>query len=136
MIAGLDQRFGWTGTIHPVLQAAGFLVMIAATAFANWATRVNRFFSSAVRIQADRGHTVVTTGPYEIIRHPGYAGFMILMIAGSIALGSLWSLVPALVWSVLFIRRAAIEDRMLRSNLDGYEDYARRVRFRLIPRVW
>jgi protein-S-isoprenylcysteine O-methyltransferase Ste14 len=135
-IAGLDQRFGWTGPLPVAIQASGFILMIASIVFANWASRVNRFFSSAVRIQSDRGHTVVTSGPYRFVRHPGYVGFITLIVSGAIALGSLWSLIPAFLWTVLFTRRAALEDRMLREELDGYAAYAQKVRFRLVPHVW
>jgi protein-S-isoprenylcysteine O-methyltransferase Ste14 len=108
----------------------------AATALPAWALTVNRFFSSDARIQRDRGHQVVTDGPYRFVRHPGYAGSMLLALAMPLALGSWWSYLPALAAAALMLRRLLIEDRMLRAELEGYADYAARVRWRLLPGVW
>ena len=135
-LAGLDRRYGWAGTVQPAIQAVGFAGMIAAIFTMVWAMRTNRFFSSAVRIQSDRGHEVVTGGPYGLVRHPGYTAFILVMLAGALGLGSWLALIPALAWTALFVRRAAIEDRMLRDELKGYKEYARAVRFRLLPHVW
>jgi protein-S-isoprenylcysteine O-methyltransferase Ste14 len=103
---------------------------------ANWAVAANRFFSSVVRIQRDRGHQVVDAGPYRYIRHPGYAGSMLNMVGVSFALGSRVALAAAVVVCLVLGVRTALEDRTLRNELDGYTDYARRVRFRLVPGVW
>ncbi len=97
---------------------------------------VNRFFSSVVRIQKERGHHLVTDGPYRYVRHPGYVGAMISMPASAIALGSWWSLLPATAFSLVVFRRAALEDAFLRDNLDGYNRYMERVRYRLLPGLW
>lgn len=101
-----------------------------------WALSVNRFFVPVIRIQSERGHHVVDRGPYARVRHPGYAGVAIAIPASALALGSWWALLPALVVAALFVRRAAHEDRFLRAHLDGYVEYAARVRHRLIPGVW
>jgi protein-S-isoprenylcysteine O-methyltransferase Ste14 len=97
---------------------------------------VNRFFSAVVRIQRDREHTVVTSGPYRLIRHPGYAGALITSLAIPLLLGSLWALIPAALVVCLLILRTALEDRTLQEKLDGYREYAGRVRYRLLPGVW
>ena len=135
-LAGLERRYGWTTPIPSAVQAAGFAAMIGALVVMVWATRVNRFFSSAVRIQSDRGHVVVTDGPYGFVRHPGYIAFIVLMLAGAVAIGSWFAVIPAFVWASLFVRRAALEDGMLQAELNGYREYAERVRFRLVPHVW
>src|SRR5206468_4878354 len=88
------------------------------------------------RIQHERGHTLVTSGPYRFVRHPGYVGAILASTCGGVALGSLWSLVPLAPFALLFLRRTAVEDRMLRADLDGYVGYAERVRYRLVPGLW
>jgi protein-S-isoprenylcysteine O-methyltransferase Ste14 len=101
-----------------------------------WATAVNRHFELTVRIQSDRSHTVVDTGPYAIVRHPGYAAALPLFVGMALAMGSLWALIPAsLSWLVLVLR-TYWEDAMLQADLSGYSDYVRKVPSRLIPGVW
>lgn len=97
---------------------------------------VNRFFSAVVRLQTDRGHHVVTAGPYRIVRHPGYVGIIVGCMCSPIALGSWLAAVPMVPCLALFVRRTVLEDRFLRENLDGYADYANRVRYRLLPGLW
>ena len=97
---------------------------------------VNPFFSTAVRIQSDRGQQVITSGPYAIVRHPGYAGLVLALVASGMALNSLLSIIPAVIMVAVVARRTAIEDRMLQNELAGYPDYSAKVRFRLIPGVW
>lgn len=109
--------------------AAGFLCVV-------WALAANRFFVPVIRIQSERGHRVVASGPYGRVRHPGYAAMALFVPASALALGSWWALLPALAASALFVMRAAHEDRFLRLNLEGYEQYAGRVRYRLVPGVW
>jgi protein-S-isoprenylcysteine O-methyltransferase Ste14 len=96
----------------------------------------NRFFSSVVRIQTDRGHTVATGGPYRFVRHPGYVGMMVSALGTTILLGSLWAFIPATLLIGLIIFRTALEDRTLQNELEGYKEYAARVRYRLLPGVW
>ena len=96
----------------------------------------NRFFSSVVRIQTDRGHSVQTGGPYALIRHPGYAGALLYDLAAPLLLGSWWGLIPAAVTVALVILRTRLEDRKLQTELDGYAEYAARVRYRLVPGIW
>jgi protein-S-isoprenylcysteine O-methyltransferase Ste14 len=101
-----------------------------------WAMAVNRFFAGVVRVQEDRGHQTVSAGPYAVVRHPGYVGMMGLNLAASFTLRSWWALVPAGITMAVTIYRTAMEDRTLRAELAGYEEYAGRTRFRLFPGLW
>lgn len=138
VLAGLDRgRFHWTDNVPPWLQALGLVTLAAAYAFCLWAMHENRFFSSVVRIQTDRGQVVVTTGPYAVIRHPGYTGGILVIVASGIALGSWAATVFLIVLSLPFLLyRAITEDRILQAELPGYRDYAARVRWRLCPGIW
>jgi protein-S-isoprenylcysteine O-methyltransferase Ste14 len=138
IIAGLDRgRFHWSDTVPPWLQAMGLLALAGSYAFCIWAMHVNRFFSSVVRIQTDRGQHVVSTGPYAVIRHPGYLAGIVVMLASGVALGS-WVAAAFLAITTLpfLLYRAITEDRILQAELPGYRDYAQRVRWRLIPGLW
>lgn len=138
IIAGLDRgRFHWTDTVPIWLQVAGLIAVAAAYAFSLWAMRVNRFFSSVVRIQTDRGQHVISTGPYAVIRHPGYLAGIVLMLASGLGLGS-WLATALLAVAALpfLFYRAITEDRILQRDLPGYRTYAERVRWRLVPRIW
>lgn len=135
-LCGLDRRFGWSGAPPVVAQAAGLIVVAAGGALTNWAVAANPYFSGLVRIQRDRGHRVVDAGPYRFVRHPGYSGSMAYMIGVTIALGSFVALAAAAVLCAVTLVRTALEDRTLRGELEGYTDYAGRVRFRIMPGVW
>jgi protein-S-isoprenylcysteine O-methyltransferase Ste14 len=135
MIAGLDVRYGWS-PVPMSMQVAGVIGYGAALVMSFWAMRVNRFFSSVVRVQADRGQQVVDGGPYGVVRHPGYAAALVAMFCGGIALGSWLAMIPVAGFALLFLRRTWFEDNLLRRELPGYEDYARRVRYRLLPGVF
>jgi protein-S-isoprenylcysteine O-methyltransferase Ste14 len=136
-IAGLDVgRYHWADIIPLGMQITALLVVACGVAGWGWAMLSNRFFSSEVRIQTDRGHYVESGGPYRFVRHPGYASALLLFAASPVALGSLWAIVPTLGALAMFIRRTAMEDRMLRAELAGYAQYAERVRFRLLSGVW
>lgn len=136
LVAGLDLRWGWTGNVDAVAHVAGAVVLIAGFALFSWSMITNAYFSTAARIQGDRGQTVCRTGPYRFVRHPGYVGAILQSIGVGVLLGSAWSLLPALGAIVFITARTALEDRMLHAELAGYDDYARDVRFRLIPGVW
>jgi protein-S-isoprenylcysteine O-methyltransferase Ste14 len=136
LLCGLDHRFGWSGPSPAWAQAAGLTAAAAGGALSNWAVAANPFFSGLVRIQRDRGHRVVESGPYRYVRHPAYAGSMIYMPGVALALGSRVALAAAAVLCAVLAVRTALEDRTLHEELEGYADYARRVRFRLIPGVW
>jgi protein-S-isoprenylcysteine O-methyltransferase Ste14 len=138
VIAGLDRgRYHWSDSVPDWLQAVGLVATAAGFALALWAMVVNRFFSSVVRIQADRGQHVIDTGPYAIIRHPGYLAGTVIMIASGIALGSWLAEFLIVICSLPFLMyRAITEDRVLQAELPGYRDYAARVRWRVLPGVW
>jgi protein-S-isoprenylcysteine O-methyltransferase Ste14 len=101
-----------------------------------WAMGANAFFSEAVRIQEERGHTVVTDGPYRYVRHPGYVGAILALFATPLLLGSLWALIPAGLATIGYVVRTALEDKTLQEELDGYTEYAQQTRYRLLPGVW
>ena len=134
-ISDID-RFHWSDRVPAAVRVPAMFVFAASMLLAARAVVANRFFSVAVRLQPDRGHQVVTAGPYSVIRHPGYLGMTVAAPAMALALGSWWAVVPALAYSFMIVRRAGVEDRYLRDHLDGYDDYAARVRFRLIPGMW
>lgn len=136
VVAGLDQRFGWTGGLPWAAQVAALLLCVLGYAVVVWATASNAFFSQIVRIQTERGHTVISGGPYRYLRHPGYAGAIVYEAAVSILLASGWSAIASGAAIALLVLRTVLEDRTLRAELPGYVDYAHRVRYRLLPGVW
>ena len=136
IVAGLDHRFGWSPIFPLWLIVLGFLLISLGYAFAAWALAENRFFSSVVRIQTDRGHVVCDSGPYRIVRHPGYAGNMLALPGIVLALSSLWTLIPVAVALIIAVIRTVLEDQTLQNELPGYRDYSRRVRYRLIPGIY
>ncbi len=137
VVAGYDvKQFGGDTTVPLALQIPALFVFTLGYSFALWAMRVNRFFTTFVSIQLDRGHHVVKSGPYGYVRHPGYAGAILAHTAVPIALGSLWALVPVCCGTLLFVVRTWLEDRTLLVELPGYRDYVEEVRWRLVPGVW
>ncbi len=136
IVAGLDHRRGWSPVFPLWLIVLGFILISLGYAFAAWALVENRFFSSTVRIQTDRGHAVCDSGPYRIVRHPGYAGNILPLLGIVLALGSVWTLIPAAVALIIAVIRTALEDQTLQGELPGYRDYARRVHYRLIPGIY
>lgn len=136
LAAGLDMRFGWSPALPGAAQAAGAVLVALGFLTFSWAMASNPFFSSVVRIQKERGHTVVTGGPYRFVRHPGYAGSVVYILATPLLLGSLWAYVPAVLACILLVARTALEDRTLLAELPGYREYAGRVPYRLLPGLW
>jgi protein-S-isoprenylcysteine O-methyltransferase Ste14 len=138
VVAGLDRgRFHWSDGVPAWLRAASLMALAAGYGLAFWAMRVNRFFSSVVRIQSDRGQHVVTAGPYRWIRHPGYLAGIVIIVASGIALGSWLATAILVVFGLPFLlHRAITEDRVLQAELPGYRDYAARVRWRVLPGIW
>jgi len=136
VVAGLDHRFEWSPNFPGWLNILGLVVATAGYAFGGWAFVENRFFSAVVRIQSERGHVVCDTGPYKIVRHPGYSGNILPPFAMALALDSVWTLIPATAAVVLAVVRTALEDRTLQKELPGYREYADRVRYRLIPGIY
>jgi protein-S-isoprenylcysteine O-methyltransferase Ste14 len=136
-IAGLDRgRFHWSDTIPVGLQGTALVLFAGALSFVLWAAQVNRFASSVLRIQTDRGHYVVTDGPYAIVRHPSYLAAVILFVDSGLALGSWFAVVIALPGVPLILWGTVREDRFLQENLPGYRDYTHRVLYRIVPGVW
>jgi protein-S-isoprenylcysteine O-methyltransferase Ste14 len=136
IIAGLDHRYNWSPEFPLWLILIGFILISLGYAFAAWALAENRFFFSVVCIQTDRGHVVCDSGPYRFVRHPGYAGNILPLLGIVLALGSVWTLIPAAVASIITVIRTVLEDKTLKEELPGYRDYARRVRYRLIPWIY
>jgi len=136
VLAGLDHRFGLSPEFPVWLQAEVYVPMLLGAVLSQWAAVENAFFSAVVRIQEDRGQTVVTTGPYRFIRHPGYAGSLPYTLCLPVALGSVWAFVPSLASLVLILVRTSLEDRTLLRKLPGYKDYAGRTKSRILPGIW
>jgi protein-S-isoprenylcysteine O-methyltransferase Ste14 len=114
----------------------GYALLLVGLAIVTWAEAVNKFFEPTVRIQTDRGHQVIDTGPYAIVRHPGYAGGSLLFLGIPLSLGSLWALIPAGLTCVFLVLRTRWEDQTLQAELAGYKEYTQRVCSRLIPGLW
>jgi protein-S-isoprenylcysteine O-methyltransferase Ste14 len=135
-VAALDEgRFHW----FPVpwwVCATGYVIFLIGMGIVTWAEAVNRFFEVTVRIQTERGHKVIDTGPYAIVRHPGYVAGILICAGAALCLGSLWALIPAGLASALLVLRTRWEDQTLQAELPGYKEYAQRVRSRLVPGVW
>jgi protein-S-isoprenylcysteine O-methyltransferase Ste14 len=136
IVAGLDGRYGWTGGFPLGAQLAGLVVCILGYALVVWATASNAYFSQIVRIQTERGQTVVTGGPYHYVRHPAYLGAILYELAVSVVLASWWAFVASGLGVILLVVRTTLEDRTLQVELTGYTEYARRVRRRLLPGIW
>jgi len=136
IVAGLDVRARGTAQIPLGIQIAALALAALGYALTLWAMGSNKFFSGVVRIQKERGHTVATGGPYRFVRHPGYVGAIMFNLATPLVLGSPWSFIPTLLVVGVTVVRTVLEDRTLHDELDGYTDYARRVRYRLVPGVW
>jgi len=136
IVAGLDHRYDLSPEFPLWLTAIGFLLILFGYAFAAWAVAENRFFYSVVIVRTDRGHVVCDSGPYRYVRHPGYAGNLFALLGIVLALGSVWALIPAVAATVISVLRTVLEDRTLQDELPGYPEYARRVRYRLVPGIF
>jgi protein-S-isoprenylcysteine O-methyltransferase Ste14 len=136
VVAGLDVRFGWTGPVPLAYHVGGLGVMVLGLALFLWAMASNAFFAEGVRIQKERGHTVATGGPYQYVRHPGYTGAILSQAVTPFLLGSLWALIPTVASAALYVLRTYLEDKTLKKELPGYEEYTRQTRYRLLPGVW
>jgi protein-S-isoprenylcysteine O-methyltransferase Ste14 len=136
IVAGVDDRLGWSPRLPLWLEIIALVLVVLGSAGGVWAMAVNRFFSAVVRIQKSRGHTVVTGGPYRFVRHPAYASNILTWLATPLMLGSLWAFIPVGFLIAVLVVRTAFEDRTLRGELAGYEEYAQQTRYRLLPGVW
>jgi protein-S-isoprenylcysteine O-methyltransferase Ste14 len=137
VVAGLDSgRFGWTRAVPIRITILGAAIMLLGQVLFAVAKRQNAFFSSTVRIQSERGHQVCDTGVYRLVRHPGYLGMLLSLLAFPLVMNSYWAFVPAGIGAVLLLVRTALEDRFLRHELAGYDAYAQRTRWKLLPTVF
>lgn len=136
VVAGLDRFYGWSSAFSTTANVIALAGVIVGYAFSSWALIENRFFSGTVRIQTERGHHVVSTGPYRIVRHPGYAGGMLGYLFIPILLDSLLAFVPTILLGVVMVVRTALEDQTLQAELPGYKEFVQKTRYRLFPGVW
>jgi protein-S-isoprenylcysteine O-methyltransferase Ste14 len=135
-LATLDAgRLSWS-RVPLAIVILGYVLLGAGFAVTTWAQAVNRFFEPGVRIQRERGQHVIKSGPYAIVRHPGYFGALLIFAGLALALASWWALIPAAWTSAILVLRTSREDTLLRAELEGYADYARQTRFRLVPGLW
>jgi protein-S-isoprenylcysteine O-methyltransferase Ste14 len=136
LVAGLEALFEGTVDFSLTAEMVALVFIILGYALGSYALIENRFFSGMVRIQTDRGHQVVSSGPYRWVRHPGYAGALLTYWATPVLLDSLWAFLPSLFLTVVLVLRTRLEDRTLQEELAGYREYAGRVRYRLVPGLW
>jgi protein-S-isoprenylcysteine O-methyltransferase Ste14 len=136
-LAGLDSgRYHWSPGFHWILTSIGAFLTASGQLLFLLAQKQNRFFSSTVRIQADRGHTVCDTGLYKIVRHPAYLGSIIQSLGFPLLFGSLWSIIPVGLLIILHLTRTYLEDKTLKEELNGYLEYSFNTRYKIIPNVW
>ena len=136
IVAGLDVgRYQWS-ELHINYTIAGAILFTLCVAIGSWAIIANQFFETTVRIQTDRGHKVITDGPYRYVRHPGYLSMSLGAVSASLIIGSLYSLIPGGLGIIAVVVRTYLEDQTLQEELEGYRDYASRVRWRLLPGLW
>jgi len=136
LVAGLDVgRFQWSYLGVPFM-IIGIVLYIISLALVLWAMVVNQHFEGTVRIQTERDHKVISTGPYKIVRHPGYAGMIMGAFPPAFIVGSLFALIPVAIIIIAIIVRTHFEDKLLRAELEGYADYAKKTKYRLFPGIW
>lgn len=136
IVAALDYRFSWSHGLPLLVHLVGMLFTALGFGLFLWAMVSNAYFEEGVRIQDDRGHQVATSGPYQVIRHPGYAGAILAQLATPLLLGSWWAIPFALVTGIVYVIRTLLEDKTLILELPGYVEYTHQTRYRLIPGVW
>ena len=135
IVSGLDRRFLWSHV--PVwATVAGVVLLLPAFFIGMWAMMANPYFECTMRIQDDRGQQVITSGPYRLVRHPGYSALVLSTLTYPLILGSWWAFLPAGALAAVVVVRTALEDRMLRDEMPGYSEYAAKTRFRLVPFAW
>ncbi|MBI9012263.1 MAG: isoprenylcysteine carboxylmethyltransferase family protein [Clostridiales bacterium] len=136
VVSGLDHRFGWTESFPIWIHLSGLLLFFSSSMLFTWSMVSNSFFSTMVRIQDERNHTVATSGPYKYIRHPGYVGFIVMILSTPLLFGSLYALICSIISMILIIIRTSLEDKTLNEELAGYNEYAKQVKYKLIPFIW
>ncbi len=134
--AGLDRFYGWSSAFSTGVNIIALVGIVIGYGFSSWALIENRFFSGTVRIQTERGHHVISTGPYRIMRHPGYAGGLFGYLFIPLLLDSLWAFIPAVLLVIVMVTRTALEDKTLQAELPGYSEFAQKTKYRLIPGIW
>jgi len=136
LLPGLDAiRYQWS-SVPLFVKVVGFIGVVATLLLISWVMRENTYLSRTVEIQKERGHRVITTGPYRYVRHPMYVGVIILFVCIPFALGSLLTLIPGALLTALVVIRTHFEDKMLHSELEGYKTYSEKVTYRLVPGIW
>lgn len=136
LVVGLDARFGWSPVLGSEINLVALLVLVAGFTISSYALIENGFFSGVVRIQRERGHHLVSGGPYRWVRHPGYAGALLVYLATPLFLDSLWAILPVIWLMIILVIRTALEDNFLKEELAGYREYTQEVRYRLVPGIW
>jgi protein-S-isoprenylcysteine O-methyltransferase Ste14 len=137
LISCLDVRFGWSPPIPLGIEiAALFICMLGYDGLLLWSMVVNTFFTAIIRIQSEREHSVVNRGPYRLVRHPGYLASILTYGFTPLLLGSLWGLIPAVAAGIVLVVRTGLEDKTLKAELPGYQEYTRQTLYRLIPGIW
>jgi protein-S-isoprenylcysteine O-methyltransferase Ste14 len=135
VVAGLDERHGWSAPLPVVLQAIGWVVLVGISrVLSSWALSENKFWSGSVWIQD--GHQVCDTGPYRLVRHPGYLSALTQWLSAPLILSSYWAFIPAVLFAISIVLRTRLEDRTLQEELPGYEAFAQRTRYKLLPGLW
>lgn len=136
LVVGLDELMNWSPAFSILLKIIALAVILTGYIWGSYALIQNRFFSGMVRIQSDRGHQVISSGPYRWMRHPGYAGAIWTYLATPLFLDSVWALIPAVFLVIVLVLRTSLEDKVLQVKLEGYSEYAEKVRYRLFPGIW
>jgi protein-S-isoprenylcysteine O-methyltransferase Ste14 len=136
LVVGLDELLNWSPAFSILIKIFALAIILTGYIWGSYALIQNRFFSGMVRIQSDRGHQVITSGPYRWMRHPGYAGAILTYLATPLFLDSGWAFVPAVFLVIVLVIRTSLEDKVLQVELEGYSEYADKVRYRLFPGVW
>jgi protein-S-isoprenylcysteine O-methyltransferase Ste14 len=136
LLGGLDARFGWTMNMPLFVYWSSVIVYLIGQAIFLWARYTNNYFSSMVRIQTDRGHTVCKAGPYRYVRHPGYVGGFLFTITVGLMLGSWWASIPQIIAALMLVWRTGREDKTLQAELPGYFEFTKETKYRLLPGVW
>jgi protein-S-isoprenylcysteine O-methyltransferase Ste14 len=137
VVAGMDKYYGWTLPVSNLtVNWVALIGIVLGYGFSSWALIENRFFAGTVRIQTERGHHVISTGPYRIVRHPGYAGGLFGYLFIPLLLDSLWAWIPTILLAVVLVIRTALEDKTLQTELPGYKEFAQKTKCRLFPGIW
>jgi protein-S-isoprenylcysteine O-methyltransferase Ste14 len=137
VVAALDAgRYFWSPQFSPAVYVIGYITYLFANIAHLWAIISNDFYTSTVRLQEERGQVVIDSGPYRLVRHPGYFGISLMLFSIALLLGSVWAMIPFSIVFLLIVIRTTLEDKTLKNELPGYKDYAQKTRYRLIPGIW